>query len=167
LEFVDFTELPPARGLCSQLTQFKVTRRSCPTCTLGCSVYASVLALKFPQHLPELLAYSRDIVRASPQFKWSSWVIHVYDINYCRHMADIGQHDWSRVDPSIYARCFTGWVRSPSWCTICVTLDHNTSECPFAPMQDRRTRRSLPYPPYTLSSAAQRSSLLSNLTTIP
>jgi hypothetical protein len=140
---VDFTELPPARGLsksshtpgpnillvqsADSIQGHKTFMPDLHTWMQCFSVYASVLALKFPQHLPELLAYSRDIVRASPQFKWPSWVIHVYDINYCHHMADIGQRDWSRVDPSIYAR-FTGWVRSPSWCTIYVTLDHDTSE---------------------------------------
>ena len=82
----------------------------------------------------------------------------IYDTNYRRHMAETGQRDWSKVDPSIYARCFTGLARSPSWCTICVTLDHDTSDCPFAPMQDRRAHRPLPYPPYTPSGAAPRPS---------
>ena len=64
------------------------------------SIYASVLALKYPQHIPELLAYSRNIMRVSCQFKWPSWVI--YDINYRWHVADIGQRDWSKVDPSMW-----------------------------------------------------------------
>ena len=66
------------------------------------SVYVSVLAIKFPQHIPELLADSRDIMRASWQFKWPSWVI--YNTNYRRHITETGQHNWSKVDPSIYAR---------------------------------------------------------------
>ena len=115
------------------------------------SIYASVLAIKFPQHIPELLVYSRDIMRVSRQFKWPSWVI--YDTSYRRHMAETGQRDWSKVDPSIYARCFTGWVWSPLWCTICISLDHDTSDCPFAPLQNRRGWRPLPYPP---SSSAGR-----------
>ena len=65
------------------------------------SVYASVFALKYPQHIPELLAYSRDIMRASGQFKWPFYVI--YNIYYCRHMADISQHDWSKINPSIHS----------------------------------------------------------------
>ena len=38
----------------------------------------------------------------------------------------------SRIGQSIYARCFTGWARPPSWCTLCVTLDHDTADCPYA-----------------------------------
>ena len=95
-------------------------------------------------HVPELLAYSREIMRASRQFKWPSWVI--YDTCYCHHMAEIGQRNWSKVDPSICARCFTGWVRSSSWGTLCVTLDHDTANGLFAPLQDRRNRQSVPYP---------------------
>jgi hypothetical protein len=108
------------------------------------TIYMSVLATKHPQYIPELLAYARDIMRASRQFKWPSWVI--YDTIYRRHMAETGQRDWSRVDPSIYARCFTGWAKSPSWCVICVTLDHDTADCPYASNQERRARRSSPYP---------------------
>ena len=111
-------------------------------------LYASVLATKHSQYIPEILAYSRDIIRASRQFKWPSWVI--YDANYRLHMAESGQRDWSKVDPSIYARC---WAHAPSWCTICVTLDHDTAECPYASMQDRRP---CCLPPYAIGGAAPR-----------
>jgi hypothetical protein len=36
------------------------------------TIYASVLTTKLPQYIPEMLAYSRDIMRASRQCKWSS-----------------------------------------------------------------------------------------------
>ena len=91
-----------------------------------------------------MLAYSRDIIRASRQFKWPSWII--YDSSYRRYMAETGQRDWSKVDPSIYARCFTGSARSTAWCEVCITLDHDTSDCPFASVQVRRNRRPSPYP---------------------
>ena len=137
-EFVDFNELPLACSLFKSshtprpnillvqladsiqghkkiMTDIHVqTRMQC------FSVYTSVLG---PQYIPELLAYPHDIMRVSRQFKWPSWVI--YDTNYLRHTADIGQRDWSKVGPSIYARCFTGWAQSTSWCSICITLDHN------------------------------------------
>ena len=34
------------------------------------------------------------------------------------------------VNPSIYARCFTGWAQSTARCEVCITLDHDTSDCP-------------------------------------
>ena len=45
-------------------------------------------------------------------------------------------------------------------------VDHDTSDCPFAPMQDRRAHRPLPYPPYTPSGAAPRPSTKSRATAI-
>ena len=44
------------------------------------SIYASVLATKHGEYIPELLAYMRDIIRVSKQFKWLAWII--YDTNY-------------------------------------------------------------------------------------
>lgn len=44
-------------------------------------------------------------MRGSRQYKWLSWVI--YDTNYRRHVADIGQRDWSKVDPGALAGCGT------------------------------------------------------------
>lgn len=116
------------------------------------TVYASVLATKHPQYLPEMLAYSRDIIRASMQFKWPSWVI--YNTLYRRHMAEIGQRDWSKVDLSIYARCFTGQAKNPSWCVICLTLDHDTADCPYASTQEHKARRPSPYPSYASGSSS-------------
>ena len=54
-----------------------------------------MLATQFPQHVPELLAYMGDIIKASKQFKWPSWVI--YDA-YRQCMEETGQKDWSKVD---------------------------------------------------------------------
>ena len=158
-EYIDFNDLPPARGntklsptvppnvvLIQSAEAMSGQRKLIPDLTtwMQCfSIYTSVLATKHVEYIPELLAYSRDIIRASRQFKWPSWVI--YDATYRRHMAETGQRDWSKVDPSIYARCFTGWARPPSWCTLCVTLDHDTADCPYASVQDRRARRLVPY----------------------
>ena len=48
------------------------------------------------------------------------------DTNYRQHMAETGQKDWSKVDPSIYSRYLMGWSRPNSWCEWCVSLDHNS-----------------------------------------
>ena len=54
----------------------------------------------------EMLAYSKDIIRESRQFKWVIWLWH-------HQMEETGRRDWSKVVPSIYiyARCFAGWPR--------------------------------------------------------
>ena len=81
-------------------------------------------------------------------------------------MAETGQYHWSKVDPSIYAHCFSGWAWNPSWCTICVTHDHDTNNRPFAPMQDCRGRRPLPYPSYSSAGFTPRSSVKTRTTPI-
>jgi len=67
-----------------------------------------------------------DIIKASKQFKWSSWVI--YDVAYRQWVEEAGQKDWSKVDPSIYAWSFTGWAKTS---TQRVSLDHDNSSYPL------------------------------------
>ena len=55
----------------------------------------------------------------------------MYDANYRREAAATGHTDWSKIDPSLYARCFTGWARNTGWCDICMTLDHDAADCPY------------------------------------
>ena len=87
---------------------------------------------------------------------WPSWVI--YDTLYYHRIAEIGQHDWSKVDPSIYAWCFTGWAKNPLWCVIYVTLDHDMTDCPYASSQECKACRPSPYPSYASSSSNHRPS---------
>ena len=73
-------------------------------------------------------------------------------------MEETAQKDWLKVHPSIYyARSFTGWVKTSSWCTWCVRLDHDNTTCPFnaAITQHHRhnpTRRMEPYPTHLRNS---------------
>lgn len=55
-----------------------------------------------------MLGYMVDIIRTSHQFKWPLWVL--YNASYRREAAATGLTNWSRIDPSLYARCITGWV---------------------------------------------------------
>jgi len=67
-----------------------------------------------------------DIIKASKQFKWSSWVI--YDVAYHQCMEEAGQKGWAKVDPSIYTRSL---AKTSTWCTRQVSLDHDNSSCPL------------------------------------
>ena len=42
-----------------------------------------------------------------------------YDATCRYHIEEMGQRDWSKVDPSIYARYFMGWARPSSWYSQC------------------------------------------------
>ena len=43
------------------------------------SINVSVMAIKHSEFVPEFVAYMRNIIRASKQFKWPAWI--VYDRN--------------------------------------------------------------------------------------
>ncbi len=58
-------------------------------------VYASMMATQFPQVIPELLAYKWDIIRASKQFRWPSWVI--YDTTFRRPSVPATGREWTRA----------------------------------------------------------------------
>ena len=93
-EYIDFTELPPARGkslsillavegqvLVVQAVDLLQSRQVIPDLAtwLQCFViYAAVIASKQLSRLPDLLAYI--IAKASQKFLWPSWV--VYDQNF-------------------------------------------------------------------------------------
>ena len=144
-EYVDFSELPPAKisGLKAPMDNgtillvqsadlLKQQRRLIPNITVWVQcfcIYAGVMAMKHPDSIPDMLAYMREIVQANNQYRWPSWVI--YDSSYRKQAAASGNRDWSKVDPSIYSRSFTGWAKSTSWCELCVTLDHDTADCPY------------------------------------
>ena len=79
------------------------------------------------------MAYMTIIARVSQKYRWPAWVI--YDENFRLEVAGNVQ-SWARVDPSIYAQCFTGQaVSSDNWCSQCQGLDHSTLKCPYWPQK--------------------------------
>ena len=93
-EYVDLVELPPARAmpkeptlasiwLVQTTTLAKSQKGLMPDITtwVQCfAIYISVVATKFADRVPSMLGYMVDIIRASRQFRWPSWVM--YDANY-------------------------------------------------------------------------------------
>ena len=78
------------------------------------------------------MAYQTIISKASQRYKWPSWV--VYDQSFRQEMAGAAGQPWSRVDPSIYALCFTGQaVSGENWCSNCQRLEHTGQACPARP----------------------------------
>ena len=163
-EYVDLAELPPARvmprepslsagniWLVHSTELAKAQKKMVPdvgTWVQCFAIYASVVATQKPAQIPPMMAYMVDIIRASRQFKWPSWVL--YDVSYRRQAAAAGQEDWSKVDPSLYARCFTGWARSTGYCEQCMTLEHDAVDCPYShgsePTPPKRPRREFANP---------------------
>lgn len=147
-EYVDFMELPPARGktkpvgqssegqiVVLQATDLMPTRKLVPDLStwLQCfALYTAAVTQDNPERMAELMAYQTAIAKASQRYKWPSWVI--YDSSFRQELAGVEGQSWARVDPSIYSLCFTGQaIGAENWCSVCQTLDHTVQTCPVKP----------------------------------
>ena len=147
-EYIDFTELPPAKGksrpvpqslegqvLVVQAADLLQARKIIPDLAtwLQCfALYVATLALSQPSRVPEMMAYQTIIAKASQKYRWPSWI--VYDQNFRQEAANNLAQSWTKVEPSIYAQCFTGQAISPeNWCVHCHCLDHANKGCPLRP----------------------------------
>ena len=90
-EYVDFAELPPAKGrakpssldwegkvLLVQSTDLYATKKLIPdlaTWVQCFSIYAAVLWSQSPQRLPDLLGYAAFIAKCNQKFKWPSYSV--------------------------------------------------------------------------------------------
>lgn len=150
-EYVDFAELPPAKGkgrlmpqslegqiIVVQAVELMQTRKIIPDLAtwIQCfSIYTATLLSKYPARMPELMAYQTIIAKASQRYRWV-----VYDQNFWQEAAGNPHQSWARVEPSIYAQCFTGQaISAENWCTRCQCLDHTTSSCPYRPRKKQWT----------------------------
>ena len=94
------------------------------------AVLLTVVAKKFPERIAEFMSYQSIIAKASQKYRWLSWV--VYDQNFRKEAAGNPSQSWAKVDPSIYAQCFTGQgLSTESWCARCHSLDHTSASCPY------------------------------------
>ena len=155
-EYIDFTELPPARGkvrsmptglegqvVLVQAADLAQPRKLIPdlaTWVQCFTVYVAVLAPHQPSRIPDLMAYMSCIAKASQKYNWPSWL--VYNQNFRQEAANSPLQPWARVDPSIYAQSFTGQGRhSDNWCSRCHSLDHTSPQCPLIPRKRVFTAR--------------------------
>ena len=149
-EFVDFAELPPAKGksrpppqvgegqiVVLQAADLAPTRRTILDLAtwLQCfGLYMVVIAQSQPERVPELMAYQAIIANASTKYTWPSWL--VYDTSFRQEVAGTVGQSWARVDPSIYSVCFFGQnISGENWCQSCQSL---TILAKHAPPDPRR-----------------------------
>ena len=171
-DYVDFAELPPAKGrgrpvpqsldgqiIVVQAADLLQTRKLIPdlaTWVQCFSIYVATLATKFPGRIPELMAYQTIVAKASMKYRWPSWV--VYDQNFRQEAAGNPTQSWAKVDPSIYAQCFTGQaLTSENWCTKCQSLDHSSANCPTYRPRKRQWSTALGAGSYQQSGKAGQS----------
>ena len=61
--------------------------------------YVSVLSSKFPEAVPQLMAYMVAIIKASIEFDEGAWI--AYDTAYRRPAAATGYKAWLKLNPSL------------------------------------------------------------------
>ena len=102
-DYVDFAEFPPAKGrgrpvpssleghiIVVQAADLMQSRKIIPDLAtwLQCfSVYVATPAMKFPERVPDPMAYQTIIAKASQKYRWPSWV--VYDQNFRQEAAQL------------------------------------------------------------------------------
>ncbi len=93
----------------------------------------SVLATKYPQKTPQLMAYQRTILKAHRAFTGEGWV--TYDTCYRRKAALMKSLDWGVVDFTLYNETFTGRAKVLPRCRHCSSEHHPSHACSYAPDQ--------------------------------
>lgn len=136
-QFVEMSELLPEfwslRGEDpGEISRASTNRRKRPITQLNTwlqcfAIYTGVMAVKNPADIPELMAYMVAIIRASEDYSGLAWVR--YDAAYRRQAAANGNRKWSRINPSLFALCFTGKAQATRRCDLCLAVSHTTSEC--------------------------------------
>ena len=148
-EYIDFTDLPPAKGKTCPLSlpasegniimvnafdlmQQKKLIPDIGTWVQCFTIFAGVICSQSPGRLPDLLGYLYQITRASQRYKWPAWVI--FDQNFRQEVADRGSTELAHLDPTLYAQCFNGQTKEGSaWCHHCHSLEHSSDTCPLKP----------------------------------
>ena len=153
-EYVDFSDLPPAKGksrssandwdtrvLLLQVQQSDNPRRlipDFPTWAQCFALFAAIKASAQPASIADLMAYMTEIAKYAKRFQWPSWVI--YDQNFRQEMASRPGLLWTRAEPAMFAQCFLGLAKNSAeaWCRYCHSVDHTSDVCGEAPRKAPR-----------------------------
>lgn len=75
------------------------------------TIYTAAVGKKYPEMMPEMLAYMLHILRAHREFEEPAW--REYDVRFRQQAAVSGNRAWSQLDPQIYSTCFVSRARRP------------------------------------------------------
>ena len=95
------------------------------------STIVAILTSKFPEKMPELMAYQKTIVRAHRSFIGEGWV--TYSLCYRRKAAYCKSLDWGQVDFTLYNETFAGRAKVILRYSYCLSEHHASNERAFAP----------------------------------
>ena len=104
------------------------------------SIYTAAMGNRFPEAIPEMLAYLLVIVNASEQYDGLYW--RSYDTHYRVNAAATGNRRWSQLDINLYTRFFTGRAKTVAACATCDSTAHSSDRCPLKPQRPKFAKRS-------------------------
>ena len=96
------------------------------------SIYVSVIALKEPQRIPDLLGYMNLIIEAHQEYSGDAW--QGYNRRFRQRAAVTTQTKWATIDPTLWNLAFTGHAHIGR-CKHCFSLYHTHDCCDWAPQQ--------------------------------
>ena len=88
----------------------------------------AILSTKFPEAVPDLMAYMLSIIWAYQEYEHPKWCN--YDEAFRDKAATTGNQKWSVIDSHLYNQTFTGRARKLPVCTHCRASTHHTEGCP-------------------------------------
>ena len=89
----------------------------------------SIIARKQPQRVPDLMGYQILMLKASNEYKGSSWL--AYYRRFRQQAAAQPNCQWSKIDSTIWNLAFTGQAKA-SRCRPCFSLFHLSKDHTFA-----------------------------------
>ena len=104
--------------------------------------YFSVMASKYPERVPNMLAYQTTLVREARRCGGRGWL--AYDMAVRQQAAADPQCDWSKLNSSLYPVRFMAQASGRGrCCPHCLEPDHGGDECALSPRphQERRDRQ--------------------------
>lgn len=138
-EFIDMIDLlpelwPTSKGVEANKKRARKKVENINTWLQCYAAFVAVVATKSPEQVPELMAYMINIIKASQEFEGMAWA--TYDVAYRRQAAATGHKRWSKINPSLYALCFTGKAKMGLRCDYCMSHTHESEACTEAGDED-------------------------------
>jgi hypothetical protein len=106
----------------------------------GFASLVSTLSTKYPEMVPEFLAYQSTIIKCYKDYDGLTWV--QYDRAFRRQVAIIKNLNWSHINGMLYSLCFAGKAKRSAICVYCLSDNHASERCPEAPPTTTGKRQS-------------------------
>ena len=93
------------------------------------TTYVAILSTKFPEAVPDLMAYMLSIIWAYQKYEHPQW--RNYNEAFRDKAATTGNRKWSVIDSHLSNQIFTGKAHKLPVCTHCGASTHHTEGCPL------------------------------------